>query len=83
MLSPISDENSTEESILSWSNLHFLQTPNKFNSIFTVLGSQACKTHEFVFHADRIIKLLAEYAIDFASFKPKPVTTPTGTIPLV
>lgn len=56
-----------------------LEQTNQLKGLYTVIRSKDTSRADFIFYADRIIRLLVEKGLDMLPVKPKTVTTPTGT----
>ena len=53
------------------------QTP-QLEVLLTIIRDQKTKREDFIFHADRIIRLLVEEGLNLLPIRTKTVTTPTG-----
>ena len=50
----------------------------QLNALYTIIRDKNTKREDFIFHSDRIIRLLVEEALNFLPIKSKKITTPTG-----
>ncbi|KAK4536301.1 hypothetical protein CDCA_CDCA08G2326 [Cyanidium caldarium] len=55
------------------------QTPQLI-ALYTVIRDRETSRADFVFHADRIIRLLLEHALNYVPLVPRRVTTPVGAV---
>lgn len=61
-----------------YTNLNIMPSTNQTRGMHTVMRSRSTKREDFVFYADRLIRLCVEHALGFLPFTEKTVTTPTG-----
>lgn len=57
-----------------------LASTNELKSLMTILRDINTPRHEWVFTADRVIRLIVEEGLNTLPFTKKVVTTPTGKI---
>lgn len=57
-----------------------LDQTNQLEALFTVLRDRETPRAQFIFFADRIIRLLVEKGLDMLPVSPRKVTTPTGAV---
>lgn len=61
---------------LRWKNLAVLQPNNQVRSLMSIIRDKETKRGDFVFYADRLIRLLVEKALEFLPVKNKVAVTP-------
>eukprot|EP00668_Euglena_longa_P029008 GGOE01036346.1.p2 GENE.GGOE01036346.1~~GGOE01036346.1.p2 ORF type:complete len:258 (+),score=83.33 GGOE01036346.1:61-774(+) len=61
-------------------NVSFLQQTPQLLALMTIIRDQRTRREEFVFYADRIIRLLIESGLAQLPFHEKSIVTPTGTV---
>ncbi|MDI6737069.1 MAG: uracil phosphoribosyltransferase [Nanoarchaeota archaeon] len=59
--------------------VHELEQTGQFIALYTILRDEKTKRDEFIFCADRIIRLLVEKATEFLPTMEKQIKTPTGS----
>lgn len=59
-------------------HLHLLQQTPQLHFLFTVIRDRATQRTDFVFYADRIMRLVLETALCLIPMTPTVVQTPTG-----
>ena len=59
-------------------NVRLLPQTNQLRALHTIVRDRNARKEDFVFYADRIIRLLLEAGLDLLPFKPHDVTTPVG-----
>ncbi|MES1917662.1 MAG: hypothetical protein MHM6MM_009375, partial [Cercozoa sp. M6MM] len=69
----------THDLLESHSNLTVLEPSRHLTSLLTVLRDQRTVMRDFVFAANRIIRLLLEKSLSDLEYAEKTVITPTGT----
>lgn len=57
-----------------------LEQTDQLTALYTILRDETTKRDEFIFCADRIIRMLVEKAMEFLPTKEKQIKTPTGSI---
>eukprot|EP00754_Rhynchopus_humris_P034256 Rhum_TRINITY_DN15585_c0_g1::Rhum_TRINITY_DN15585_c0_g1_i1::g.161341::m.161341/K00761/upp, UPRT; uracil phosphoribosyltransferase len=81
---PVSESTGTqdppahEDFINGMSKLHVMAETSQTRSLQTILRNQDTTRQDFVFFADRLMRLLVEEALSFVPFKRSVVSTPTG-----
>ncbi|KAI9033354.1 uracil phosphoribosyltransferase-domain-containing protein [Hyaloraphidium curvatum] len=60
-------------------NVRILTQTKQLLALMTIIRSESTQREDFVFFADRVIRLLVEEALCHVSFLPKIVQTPTGS----
>lgn len=60
-------------------NVHELEQTDQLVALYTIIRDEKTKRDEFIFCADRIIRLLVEKAMEFLPTKEKEIKTPTGS----
>jgi uracil phosphoribosyltransferase len=60
------------------SQLHVLPQTDQLRALHTVIRNRAARRDDFVFHADRIIRMLIETSLGLLPFEPCEVQTPVG-----
>ena len=63
---------------ISLKNLSVLPKTNQVIGLHTIIRDINTSGRDFVFYADRLIRLAIDYALNFLPFEPKTVITPTG-----
>ncbi|XP_039138150.1 uridine kinase-like protein 4 isoform X1 [Dioscorea cayenensis subsp. rotundata] len=63
-----------------YSNLYVIQTTFQIRGMHTIIRDAETTTHDFIFYADRLIRLVVEHGLGHLPFKEKQVTTPTGSV---
>lgn len=58
--------------------LFVLEQTNQVKGLYTLIRDQTTPRSQFIFYADRIIRLLVEKGLDLLPVEPEVVTTPTG-----
>jgi len=61
-----------------YTSLKVLPSNSQVRQLHTIIRNRRCRRTDFVFYADRIIRLVVEYALGILPFKDKVVRTPTG-----
>ncbi|XP_006647152.1 uridine kinase-like protein 3 [Oryza brachyantha] len=61
-------------------NLYVIQTTYQIRGMHTIIRDAATTTHDFIFYADRLIRLVVEHGLGHLPFKEKQVITPTGSV---
>ncbi|KAK6913062.1 hypothetical protein RJ641_022663 [Dillenia turbinata] len=61
-------------------NLFAIYSTFQIRGMHTLIRDVNTKKHDFVFYADRLIRLIVEYGLGHLPFSEKQVTTPTGSI---
>lgn len=59
-------------------NVHELQKTNELKALLTIIRDKNTSRAEWIFYADRVIRLLVEEGLNHLPFTPKTVITPTG-----
>ncbi|MFI6098037.1 uracil phosphoribosyltransferase [Lentzea sp. NPDC051213] len=59
-------------------NVHLLPQTNQLRALHTIVRDRDTSREDFVFYAERIIRLLVEAGLDLLPFEPHDVTTPIG-----
>lgn len=60
------------------SNVSVLPRTNQLTALLTLIRDKNTQRAEFIFHSDRIIRLLVEEGLNHLPVLPKSVQTPTG-----
>eukprot|EP00245_Coleochaete_scutata_P005936 TRINITY_DN19968_c0_g1_i1.p1 TRINITY_DN19968_c0_g1~~TRINITY_DN19968_c0_g1_i1.p1 ORF type:complete len:483 (-),score=81.72 TRINITY_DN19968_c0_g1_i1:1004-2452(-) len=60
-------------------NVFVIQSTFQIRGMHTLIRDRATKTHDFVFYADRLIRLVVEHGLGHLPFKEMQVVTPTGS----
>ena len=60
--------------------VHVVPMTSQIKAIHTMLRDQETNRQDFVFFADRLMRLLTEEALSFVPFRREGVTTPTGDV---
>ncbi|MQL68001.1 hypothetical protein Taro_000229 [Colocasia esculenta] len=63
-----------------YSNLYVIQSTFQIRGMHTLIRDTSTTTHDFVFYADRLIRLVVEHGLGHLPFKEKQVITPTGSV---
>ncbi|KAJ7562561.1 hypothetical protein O6H91_03G074400 [Diphasiastrum complanatum] len=63
-----------------YSNVHVIQSTFQIRGMHTLIRDRETTKHDFVFYADRLIRLVVEHGLGHLPFKEKQVITPTGSI---
>eukprot|EP00741_Cyanophora_paradoxa_P008284 tig00001284_g8013.t1 len=66
------------EALRRYTNLHVLKSNPQVKAIQTIIRDQNTTRNEFVFHSNRLIRLLIEEGLSHLPFEERIVTTPTG-----
>ncbi|TKW29889.1 hypothetical protein SEVIR_3G424700v4 [Setaria viridis] len=61
-------------------NLYVIQTTYQIRGMHTIIRDAATATHDFIFYADRLIRLVVEHGLGHLPFQEKQVITPTGSV---
>ncbi|KAK6928398.1 hypothetical protein RJ641_006989 [Dillenia turbinata] len=61
-------------------NLFAIYSTFQIRGMHTLIRDVNTKKHDFVFYADRLIRLVVEYGLGHLPFSEKLVTTPTGSV---
>ncbi|VAI03263.1 unnamed protein product [Triticum turgidum subsp. durum] len=61
-------------------NLYVIQTTYQIRGMHTIIRDAATTTHDFIFYADRLIRLVVEHGLGHLPFREKQVITPTGSV---
>jgi uridine kinase len=61
-----------------YSNLHVLESTTQIRAMHTIIRNRSCSRPDFVFYADRLIRLIIEAALGLLPFMDHVVTTPAG-----
>jgi uracil phosphoribosyltransferase len=59
-------------------NLHILPSNNQIRGLLTIIRNANTSREDFIFYADRLIRLLIEQGLSYLPFKDCTVRTPTG-----
>lgn len=59
-------------------NLHLLSQTKQLRALHTIIRDRSVRREDFVFYADRIIRLLIEAGLGLLPFEPQQVHTPVG-----
>ncbi|OLY82016.1 Uracil phosphoribosyltransferase 1 [Smittium mucronatum] len=62
--------------LTDYPNVYQLPQTNQLKALMTIIRDRDTKRNEFVFYADRIIRLLVEEGLNYLPVVPKKVTTP-------
>ncbi|CAI5960158.1 unnamed protein product [Closterium sp. NIES-65] len=62
-----------------YSNVHVIESTFQVRGMHTLIRNRDTKKHNFVFYADRLIRLLVEHGLGHLPFTEIQVTTPTGS----
>ncbi|KAJ7538685.1 hypothetical protein O6H91_11G059400 [Diphasiastrum complanatum] len=63
-----------------YANVYVIQSTFQIRGMHTLIRDQETTKHDFVFYADRLIRLVVEHGLGHLPFKEKQVVTPTGSI---
>ena len=61
-----------------WTNVSVLQQTNQLKALMTIIRSDNTTRSDFIFHSDRIIRMLVEEGLNHLPTKEKTVITPMG-----
>ncbi|XP_021740785.1 uridine kinase-like protein 3 isoform X1 [Chenopodium quinoa] len=61
-------------------NLYVIQTTFQIRGMHTLIRDAQTTKHDFVFYADRLIRLVVEHGLGHLPFTEKQVITPTGSV---
>ncbi|KAK9152326.1 hypothetical protein Syun_010635 [Stephania yunnanensis] len=61
-------------------NLYVIQSTFQIRGMHTLIRDATTTKHDFVFYADRLIRLVVEHGLGHLPFTEKQVTTPTGSV---
>ncbi|GAA0150142.1 nucleotide kinase [Lithospermum erythrorhizon] len=61
-------------------NLYVIQSTFQIRGMHTLIRDAQITKHDFVFYADRLIRLVVEHGLGHLPFTEKHVTTPTGAV---
>ncbi|KAF5093814.1 hypothetical protein D0Z00_003843 [Geotrichum galactomycetum] len=61
------------------SNVIVLPQTNQLKGLYTIIRDRNTKRSDFIFYADRIIRLLVEEGLNQLPVEPAPIETPTGS----
>ncbi|MCL7046151.1 hypothetical protein MKW94_019947 [Papaver nudicaule] len=61
-------------------NLYVIQSTFQIRGMHTLIRDANITKHDFVFYADRLIRLVVEHGLGHLPFTEKQVTTPTGSV---
>ncbi|XP_015574932.1 uridine kinase-like protein 3 isoform X1 [Ricinus communis] len=61
-------------------NLYVIQSTFQIRGMHTLIRDAQTTKHDFVFYADRLIRLVVEHGLGHLPFTEKQVTTPTGSV---
>ncbi|CAK8538958.1 unnamed protein product [Lathyrus sativus] len=61
-------------------NLYVIQSTFQIRGMHTLIRDSQTKKHDFVFYADRLIRLVVEHGLGHLPFTEKQVITPTGSV---
>lgn len=76
---PSSDEQSVIAAVISrHPKLMLVRQTTQLRAIMTIIRNRETDKEEFIFYADRAIRLLIEEALNVLPFEPRAVTTPLG-----
>jgi len=59
-------------------NLYILKYTPQFKVLYTIIRDRNTRRNDFIFYADRIIRLLIEEGLNLLPIKPKKIVTPLG-----
>jgi uracil phosphoribosyltransferase len=76
--SPKSSVQLAAELCAQYSNLRVQKHDNHVLSLHTKIRDRECTRNDFVFHANRLMRLLVEEALGNVEYREKIITTPTG-----
>ncbi|KAF8414295.1 hypothetical protein HHK36_002297 [Tetracentron sinense] len=63
-----------------YQNLYVIQSTFQIRGMHTLIRDAITAKHDFVFYADRLIRLVVEHGLGHLPFTEKQVTTPTGSV---
>ncbi|KAH7292703.1 hypothetical protein KP509_29G081900 [Ceratopteris richardii] len=63
-----------------YSNVYVIQSTYQIRGMHTLIRDQETTKHDFVFYADRLIRLVVEHGLGHLPFTEKQVITPTGSV---
>ncbi|WOG96414.1 hypothetical protein DCAR_0415749 [Daucus carota subsp. sativus] len=63
-----------------YTNLFVIQSTNQIRGMHTLVRDVRTTNHDFVFYADRLIRLVVEHGLGHLPFTEKQIKTPTGSI---
>eukprot|EP00250_Pteridium_aquilinum_P000409 c10452_g1_i1 orf=103-1191(+) len=63
-----------------YSNVYVIQSTFQIRGMHTLIRDQETTKHNFVFYADRLIRLVVEHGLGHLPFTEKQVITPTGSV---
>lgn len=63
-----------------YGNVHVIQSTFQIRGMHTIIRDQRTTNPDFVFYADRLIRLVVEHGLGHLPFTEKQVTTPTGSV---
>ncbi|CAA6670113.1 unnamed protein product [Spirodela intermedia] len=61
-------------------NLYVLQSTFQIRGMHTLVRDASTRKHDFIFYADRLIRLVVEHGLGHLPFKEKQVITPIGSV---
>ncbi|XP_020089370.1 uridine kinase-like protein 4 isoform X2 [Ananas comosus] len=61
-------------------NLYVIQSTFQIRGMHTLIRDAETTKHDFIFYADRLIRLVVEHGLGHLPFKEKQVITPTGAV---
>ncbi|XP_073000279.1 uridine kinase-like protein 3 [Typha latifolia] len=61
-------------------NLFVIHSTFQIRGMHTIIRDANTTNHDFIFYADRLIRLVVEYGLGHLPFKEKQVITPTGSV---
>lgn len=79
-VAPMPTADKAEALIKECPNLRLMRQTPQLLSLMTVIRNQETNAEDFVFFADRIIRLLVEAGLEEMPHEPKQVLTPTGVV---
>ncbi|KAH7441111.1 hypothetical protein KP509_03G025700 [Ceratopteris richardii] len=63
-----------------YSNVYVIQSTFQIRGMHTLIRDRETMKHDFVFYADRLIRLVVEHGLGHLPFTEKQVITPTGSV---
>ncbi|CAH2045190.1 unnamed protein product [Thlaspi arvense] len=63
-----------------YSNIFIISSTFQIKGMHTLIRDINTKKHDFVFYADRLIRLVVEHGLGHLPFTEKQITTPTGSV---
>ncbi|RWR79341.1 uridine kinase-like protein 3 isoform X1 [Cinnamomum micranthum f. kanehirae] len=63
-----------------YSNLFVIQSTFQIHGMHTLIRNVETRKHDFVFYADRLIRLVVEHGLGHLPFTEKQIITPTGSV---